>query len=53
VIPLDDNVRAGRLVRLLPGHELPSRPMHVVYLADRYRSPKLRSFVEFLVERFN
>jgi DNA-binding transcriptional LysR family regulator len=24
----------------------------VVYLQDRYRSPKLRSFVDFMVERF-
>ena len=52
-ILLEDDVRAGRLVRLLPGHELPSRPMNVVYLPDRYRSPKLRSFVDFLVARFN
>ena len=51
-ILLEADVRAGRLVRLLCGYELPSRPMHVVYLPDRYRSPKLRSFVEFVVERF-
>jgi DNA-binding transcriptional LysR family regulator len=52
-ILLEADVRAGRLVRLFPTHELPSRPMSVVYLPDRYRSPKLRSFVDFLVERFN
>ena len=51
-ILLEDDVREGRLVRLLPAHELPSRPMHVVYLQDRYRSPKLRSFVDFVAERF-
>lgn len=50
---LEPDVRAGRLVQLFPAHELPSRPMNVVYLPDRYRSPKLRSFVDFLVERFN
>ncbi|WP_410236093.1 LysR substrate-binding domain-containing protein [Pseudomonas aeruginosa] len=44
---------AGRLVQLFPSHELPARPMSVVYLPDRYRSPKLRSFVDFVVERFN
>lgn len=27
--------------------------MSVAYLADRYRSPKLRSFVDFLAQRFN
>lgn len=51
-ILLEDDVRAGRLVQLFPRHELPSKPMSVVYLPDRYRSPKLRSFVDFLVERF-
>lgn len=51
-ILLEADVRAGRLVQLFPQYELPSRPMHVVYLPDRYRAPKLRSFVDFLVERF-
>lgn len=52
-ILLEADVRAGRLVQLFPSHEFPARPMSVVYLPDRYRSPKLRSFVDFLVERFN
>lgn len=52
-ILLEADVRAGRLIQLLPMHELPARPMHVVYPPDRYRSPKLRSFVDFLVERFS
>ncbi len=51
-ILLEADVRAGRLVQLFPTHELASRPMSVVYLPDQYRSPKLRSFVDFLVERF-
>ena len=51
-ILLEADVRAGHLVQLLPAYELPSRPMSVVYLQDRYRSPKLRSFVDFMVERF-
>lgn len=51
-ILLEEDVRAGRLVRLFPEHALPSRPMHLVYLQDRYRSPKLRSFVDFMSERF-
>ncbi|MCX7217875.1 MAG: LysR family transcriptional regulator [Burkholderiales bacterium] len=52
-ILLQADVEAGRLIQLFPGFELPSRPMSVVYLQDRYRSPKLRSFVDFLVERFH
>ena len=51
-ILLEADVHAGRLVRLFPEHQLPIRPMSVVYLQDRYRSPKLRSFVDFLTERF-
>ncbi len=51
-ILLEADVRAGRLVQLFPTHQLPSRPMSVVYLPDRYRSPKLRSFVDFMVEQF-
>lgn len=49
---LEADVRAGRLVQLLPDYALPSRPLYVVYLPDRYRSRKLRSFVDFMVERF-
>lgn len=52
-ILLEADVQAGRLVQVLATHELPARPMSVVYLPDRYRSPKLRSFVDFLLERFN
>ncbi|WP_394792006.1 LysR family transcriptional regulator [Rhodoferax sp.] len=52
-ILLQADVQAGRLVQLFPSYTLPSRPMSVVYLPDRYRSPKLRSFVDFLVERFS
>lgn len=51
-ILLQADVQAGRLVQLFPDHELPSRPMNVVYLPDRYRSARLRSFVDFVVERF-
>jgi DNA-binding transcriptional LysR family regulator len=51
-ILLEADVRAGRLVQLFPDYELGSRPMQVVYLPDRYRSPKLRSFIDFVTERF-
>lgn len=49
---LAEDLAAGRLVHLLPDYETFARPMHVVYLADRYSKPKLRSFVDFVVERF-
>lgn len=51
-ILLDADIEAGRLVRLFPRYALPVRPVSVVYLQDRYRSPKLKSFVDFAVEQF-
>ena len=43
---------AGRLVRVLPGFEAPSRPTHLLYLADRRQTPKLRSFIDTVVQEF-
>jgi len=43
---LDD----GRLLPLLTDWHLPVRPMHLVYPQERYRSPKLRSFVDYIVQ---
>lgn len=51
-ILMEEDVRAGRLVQLLGDYALPSRPMHVVFLPDRYRSPKLRSFIDYVTARF-
>ncbi|WP_027350464.1 LysR family transcriptional regulator [Halotalea alkalilenta] len=42
----------GRLVRLLPAYQAPSRPMHVLYAPDRRLTPKLRSFLDFAVSAF-
>jgi DNA-binding transcriptional LysR family regulator len=45
-------VRAGRLVRLLPGYEPSRSPISAVYPSRRHLSAKVRTFVEFLAERF-
>lgn len=47
-----DALHSGRLVSLLPDFQAPSRPMHLIYLADRRQTPKLRSFIEATVEEF-
>jgi DNA-binding transcriptional LysR family regulator len=47
-----DDVTSGRLVRLLPDYQPPTRPLNLLYVRDRRMSQKLRSFVEFIVERF-
>lgn len=46
------DIEAGRLVTILPGWTSPSRPMHLLFAPDRRITPKLRSFIDFAVERF-
>ena len=47
-----DDVRAGRLVVLLPGYAVPPIGISATYPSRRHLSAKVRSFVDFLVERF-
>lgn len=47
-----DDLAAGRLVRVLPRHAPPERPMHLVWLPERRPSPRLRSFIDLIAERF-
>ena len=48
-----DDLRAGRLVRVLPDWGLASDgAVSAVYPAARHLSPKVRVFVDFLAERF-
>lgn len=49
---VSEDLANGRLIALLPDYRLPCRPMHLLYAQDRYRSPKLRSFVDFVMERW-
>jgi len=48
---LDPAIADGRLVPLLPDWELPQRAIHLVRRREPRPSAKLRSFVDFLVER--
>jgi len=43
---------SGQLVKILPGFEAPSRPMHLLFLPDRRQTPKLRSFIDATVQAF-
>lgn len=43
-----EDLRAGRLERVLPDWALPSTPVHVVYPTSRHLSPNVKSFVEHL-----
>jgi len=46
-----EDLRAGRLVRLLPDHPPPEQGLHALYPPGRHLSAKVRSFVDFLVDR--
>jgi DNA-binding transcriptional LysR family regulator len=47
-----DDLRAGRLVQVLPDFSAPSLPMHIVFPPSQRPTPKLRSFIDFVVEEF-
>jgi DNA-binding transcriptional LysR family regulator len=44
------DLAAGRLVRALPDYHAPDSAIYAVYPPGRHLSPKVRSFVDFLVE---
>ena len=46
-----EDLRAGRLERVLADWNAPSTPVHVVYPSTRHLSPKVKTFVEHLHER--
>ena len=49
---LRDALASGHLVQILPDHAAPSRPMHLLYTADRRQTPKLRTFISSAVQAF-
>jgi DNA-binding transcriptional LysR family regulator len=49
---LGEDLQAGRLVHVLPDWGSRPMPMHLLYAQDRRPTAKLRSVIEFLVERF-
>ncbi|MGC2520844.1 MAG: LysR family transcriptional regulator [Burkholderiales bacterium] len=49
---IEDDLAARRLVALLPDYALPNAALFAIYTSRRYLSPKVRTFVDFLAERF-
>lgn len=49
---LQGTLTNGRLVRVLPEYEPPSRPMHLLYSLDGRQTPKLRSFIDAAAQHF-
>jgi DNA-binding transcriptional LysR family regulator len=46
-------VRSGRLVRVLADYQPPRSPISAVYPSRRHLSAKVRSFVDFLAQRYS
>lgn len=53
VVLAADDVRDGQLIRLLPEYDLGEIAIHAVYPASRHLSVKVRSFLDFVVERMH
>ncbi|HWW07226.1 LysR family transcriptional regulator [Collimonas sp.] len=48
---LESAIASGQLLQLLPAWDLPTRPIHLVRTRDARPTAKLRTFVDFLVQR--
>ena len=46
-----DALVSGRLMRVLADHQTPARPVHMLTLPDRRQTPKLKNFIELVLER--
>ncbi|MEH2612390.1 LysR family transcriptional regulator [Bradyrhizobium sp. AZCC 1693] len=49
---VEADLAAGRLVRLLADYEPAPVPLHLMFQPSRLASPKIRAFVDYLVERW-
>jgi len=49
---VDQDIAAGRLIRLFSNLPAPSNPVHLVYFPERKLTAKLVSFINFMIERF-
>ena len=47
------DLREGRLQILMPAWRSPDVPVHALYQGSRYVAPRVRAFLDFLVERFS
>ncbi|WP_363797367.1 LysR family transcriptional regulator [Lysobacter firmicutimachus] len=46
-----DDLAAGRLQRVLPGHSIPAAPLHAIYAHAEHLPPRARLFIDYLRER--
>lgn len=45
-----EDLRAGRLVRVLADYRIPAAPLHAVYPHNRHLAPRVRAFLDYLAE---
>jgi len=50
---LADDIAAGRLQVVLPEYKTLARPRHLVWLQNRRMTPKLRVFIDYVIENFS
>lgn len=53
IFHIERDLAAGRLVRVLPGLPLPPGPVSVLYPRNRQLSPRVRLFIDWIVQRFS
>ncbi|MNF11410.1 hypothetical protein D3C80_2126230 [compost metagenome] len=49
---LAEDLRQGRLIPLLPEYQPLAKPVHILTFADRQQLPKIRLYVDFLLQHF-
>lgn len=49
---VDDDIRSGRLMRVLPEYQLPGSEFRVVYSSRKFLSAKVKAFVDLAVSHF-
>jgi DNA-binding transcriptional LysR family regulator len=49
---IGEDVRAGRLVEVMPGYHMPPVDILAIYASRRHLSAKVRMMVDFLVDAF-
>ncbi len=47
---VEDDIRQGRLVELLPDYESPPLDIYASYISRQYQTAKVRSFIDFFAE---
>jgi DNA-binding transcriptional LysR family regulator len=47
------DLASGRLTRILPEHPVPGAPVSVLYPRNRQLSPRVRLFIDWIVQRFS